>query len=126
MLKLISMMKRRPGMSQDEFKQYYENRHVPFVRSIAPHYAKTCRNFVLPATRSLLDHLESAPPNPPFDVITEVWFEDASQYERFVAACADPEIAAQISEDEEKLFDRNAGYVFLVDECVSDYYGSAH
>ncbi len=36
MFKLIIMARRKPGMSMDEFRDYYEKHHSVLVRKITP------------------------------------------------------------------------------------------
>jgi len=83
MFKLMITMKRKKGMSHDEFQQYYNERHLTFVQRIIPPSkpgAKPAtlhrRNFVR-ADDPLVSLIGDgrADVNPPFDVITEVVYE---------------------------------------------------
>jgi len=109
MYKCIALLKRKAGMSREEFIDYYETRHAPLIRSLLPQIREYRRNFI-----DFSD--ESFGQAPDFDVITELWFDDREAYESFRANSADPEIFRRIAEDEENVFDRSATRLFVVDE----------
>lgn len=112
MFKCIAMLKKKSGLSRDEFIEYYENKHSVLIRSLLPGIADYRRNFV---DRNGAFVVPGAPPLD-FDVITELWFADRETYGAFVAKAQEPDIARQIAEDEENLFDRSATRMFVVDE----------
>lgn len=110
MLKVVALMKRKAGLSRAELIDYYENRHVPLIRSLVPEIRDYRRSYV--------DTSVSVPfaAVPDFDVITEIWFDDQASYDRFLERCADPDIARRVAEDEENVFDRSATRLFAVEE----------
>lgn len=113
MIKLITLLKRRPGMSREDFIAYYETNHARIgekvLRGAAVHYV-----------RRYLQPLGPEAPEPPFDVVMEIWFPDRETLDRRMGALvSDPVIAAEIAEDEEKLFDRSSIVSFIADEHVS-------
>ena len=63
---------------------------------------------------------DTQPPAPGFDVITTLVFENRAAYETAFAALKRPEIAARISADEERLFDRGNITAYIVDDYASD------
>jgi hypothetical protein len=53
---------------------------------------------------------------PDFDVVTEIWFKDRKAYEEMVAIVSQPDIAKQIADDEENVFDRSKTRLFVGEE----------
>jgi len=103
MFKTVCLLKRRPGMSFEDFKDYYETHHRKIGEKVLPHGVRYMRRYM------------EAVPNPvtgesaelEYDVLTEMWFDDQDAYDVAMAALSEPAIAAEIIEDEEKLFDRS-------------------
>ncbi|WP_176594053.1 nuclear transport factor 2 family protein [Sphingobium sp. EM0848] len=112
MFKCIALLKRKSGLSQEAFVHYYETRHAPLIRRLLPGIADYRRNYV--DLEGAFASPDAAPLD--FDVITEIRFADRTAYDRFVAKSAEPDIARQIAEDEENLFERQATRMFVVDE----------
>ncbi|WP_150294158.1 nuclear transport factor 2 family protein [Sphingobium estronivorans] len=112
MFKCIALLRRRPDLSSEAFVDYYENRHAVLIRRLLPDIADYRRNYV---DREGAYIFPGAAPMD-FDVVTELRFADRAAYDRFAAMAAEPDIARQIAEDEENLFDRNATRMFVVEE----------
>lgn len=107
MIKSIVMMKRKEGISHEEFKRYYEEQHAPLGLKYFP-FARYVRNYICPTP---------AMPDPPFDVITEFWFRE-EDHARAMAFNASPE--AQIfREDENRFMDVSKTVAYLVEERES-------
>jgi hypothetical protein len=117
-LKSILLLKRKQGLTREEFLQYYERRHVPLVRTLLPSIARYTRNYLdltpVASGGTVGAELPGQPPD--FDVITELWFEGPAQYEEFLNALADPEVARRLREDEESFLDRTTMRMFSVSE----------
>ena len=112
MFKCMALLRRKDGLSRDAFVDYYETRHAPLIRRLLPGIVEYRRNYI---------DIEGAflfPGAAPIDfhVITELWFADRAAYEAFVARAAEPEVARQIAEDEENIFDRSATRMMTVEE----------
>lgn len=110
MLKTIALLKRKNGVSHEEFVEYYETKHSVLIRKLLPNIIDYRRNFVEHETA----FVNSTPMD--FDVVTEIFFADRTAYTEFLATAAKPEIAIAIAEDEENLFDRSATRMFVVEE----------
>jgi len=109
---LLSIFRRREGMSHDEFVDYYENFHAKIGEKVLPGYAtRYVRRFTTPFGREADEH--------DADVVMEIDFPDQNTMEQFFASVQDPEIAAMIAEDEDKLFHRPEMRVYLLDERES-------
>ena len=114
MIKTVTMLKRRPGMSVEEFRAYYESRH----RLIGEKYlkgnaVKYQRRFLTPAGRA------DAPIDAEYDVLLEIWYADREAYRRTMTVLTAPDAAKEIADDEARLFDdKRASYV-VDEECQS-------
>lgn len=115
MPKLICHFKAKPGLSLDEFRDYYENNHVPLIGRLLPSMADYRRSYVLPSDALFSGHVSNAPPSPDFDVVTECWYNDP-EWDLMLKKLEDPEIGRQIADDEAKFMDREAMVMFVVDE----------
>lgn len=105
MIKLMFLMKRRQGMSRAEFREYYENRHAPFMLGVVGKPAEYRRNYTV-------DPAESE-----YDAITEIVYTDAADLAAAQAAMAHPDNADRIREDEARFVDPASVRAFVVD-CV--------
>lgn len=110
MLKTITLLKRRPGMSVEDFRNYYESRHVLLgVKYTQPEALRYTRRYLSTPGDSEADA-------PCFDVAMELWFADRESLDRVLARLQQPAIAAEIAADEEMLFDRQQTRFLVVDE----------
>jgi hypothetical protein len=118
MMKVLLLLKRRPGLSLAEFIERYETVHVPLAEKHATTMRHYERRYLHPGSHVLFGDVVA---EPEYDVITELWYDD-------VAAFTDqqddlrrrPEQVAAIIEDEEKLFDRAKSRLVFVEDHVSD------
>ena len=110
MLKVFAYLKKRDDISTEEFRDYYENHHVPLVLSFAPMPKVYKRNYLIRGD----DHnLED--PSIDFDVVTELVWDDRSGSEEWRAKLGREEIG----NDEEKFIDRPRTRAYIVEEGVS-------
>jgi uncharacterized protein (TIGR02118 family) len=116
MLKVVVLLKRKPGMSREDFVRYYESRHAVLATELVPgllDYRRTYVSGERPAFGAAPDSLD-------FDVITTLVFADRAAYEHAFHTLQRPEIARRIADDEEQLFDRSCIRSYLAEEYVSD------
>ena len=116
MIKMVALMSRRPGMSRDDFIDYYETKHVPLILRYVTQVADYRRSYVLPSEAISLSEKSPEGAMPPFDVITEGWFKDRHAFDAMRASLAEPEAAARVAADEANFLDRGRMMAFLVDE----------
>ena len=91
MKKMIAVLKRKPGMTFEEFTTYYDTRHVPLVKGLmGDNLVHYIRNFVDSdspfAVGVKLD----------FDCVTEFHFVDDAAFERAVKAVEHPDNAPKV------------------------------
>ena len=110
---VITLLKRRAGMSKADFIAYYESQHRLIGEKVLRGYAtRYIRRFLHPADG--VDTHEDP------DVVMEIDFPDAATRDACFAAMADPALMAEIAADEEQLFDRSRIRTFAVEERGSD------
>jgi EthD domain len=102
MIKIIMLIKKRPDFTREEFMDYYDNKHVPFLHSILTKGAALHRrNFVIPTHQDIAagNNLDQDK-NTDYDVICEVFYEDLETAESVMKDFEDPEIRRMVEEDE--------------------------
>jgi hypothetical protein len=116
MIKLVMPMKRRPGMTIPEFREYYESRHrligEKYLKGYASRYMRRFTNPTVDRDGVLRD--------PEYDVFLEIWYPDQATMAACSQALGTPEARLEIRTDEEQLFDMRFMRSYLVDECESD------
>jgi len=119
MIKQVDLFSKKPGMSAEDFKNHYENRHVPLLMGLIPRFAQYRRNFIIPGATVEGAHIADTPPPPKFDVITEVWFDDQATFEKLIDDLKNPAVGDPIAKDEENFFDRSKMVIFAMEEYKS-------
>ena len=113
--KILLFMKRRPGMTLEAFQDYYENHHVPLCEKYTSGVSRYLRRFLTPHPNPETGAAEELP----FDVITELWFEDEATFRGTVKYLATSIMPDEVVEDEKRLFDRARTRMATVVECES-------
>lgn len=116
MFKVIILIKRKPGMSMEDFIAYYETSHAPLAVSKVPNLKRYVRHFLRPYGNDVY----AADAEPTYDVATEIWFDDEADFQKGMAYLTEPETAAIIGADEEKLFDKSSIRFMIVEDHESD------
>jgi len=109
MVKAIALLKRKPGLSPEEFRKHYEEIHAPLAKKLFPFIRKYVRHYVTAAP------FASTGKEPKFDCITEEWFDDMEAFQSMMDIYAG-ETGRPIREDEKELFDMTRlEYLFVED-----------
>lgn len=109
-----SLFKRKPGMSHEEFKRYYEEKHVLIgYRYITYNATRYARKFLRPLRDPFSDAGKAAPADTPYDVFMELNFESQAGRQRAVGALTADDIAV-IAADEARFMDRSDRVAFEV------------
>ena len=115
--KILLFMKRKPGMTMEAFRDYYENHHVPLALSHGGGLDHYVRRYLTP-----LPHAESGTCEElPYDVVTELGFEDEGVFKATVEYLSTTVMAPEVVADEENLFHRPTMRMALVTECETDF-----
>lgn len=122
MFKVVFLLKRRPGMTVQEFKDYYENHHAKIGEEHLGGGAavKYIRRYFEPITEGPRGTVPDTGQEPEFDGIMEMWFRDKAQYDSAMTRFSEPWLTKLVTEDEEKLFDRSKLRMYIVDEHESN------
>jgi hypothetical protein len=96
MIKHFFLISKKPEISAEEFRAYYEAHHVPLIKRLLPMFAHYQRHY-LDRSESRMD---AAQPDPGFDVITEIHFATQADYDAFLQTVSDPAVLAEIRADE--------------------------
>ncbi|MBB4857699.1 uncharacterized protein (TIGR02118 family) [Novosphingobium chloroacetimidivorans] len=114
--KILLPMKRKPGMSVEAFREYYENHHAPLAAQSSGMLARYVRRYL-----DAHPHPETGEPGElPYDVITELWFDDEATFRQTLAYLTSSPMPAEIVADEEQLFDRASFRILTVVEHDTD------
>ncbi|RLC96922.1 MAG: EthD family reductase [Chloroflexi bacterium] len=113
MVKEMVLVKRKPGLSREEFIRQYEEVMAPLMLKHCPGIKKYARNYV----RTKL----MAPPGMEeleFDCITEVWYESKEAFKAF-AEFAMSDQGKVIFDTEETFMDTSKTIAVLMEEKVT-------
>ena len=93
MIRLMTLLKRKEGMSKADFTAYYESHHRVIGEKVLAGYAtRYVRHHLHPLDGETLDQ------DP--DVILEIEFPDQAAMDAFFASASQPAIAAEIAPSE--------------------------
>lgn len=118
---IIMLIKRKPGLTLQEFKDYYESRHASLALKLAPQIAECTRNRATTSCRAnRIGRLILADVNKDvdaaFDVVTDITFRTEADDQKMVNTLADPKMGKLLADDEEKFVDRSAIVMYFVEE----------
>lgn len=118
-MKMIILFRRKAELTAEQFRDHYEYRHAPLALQLFPYMKEYRRNYIRHDVTHRRAQPESTDIKLDYDVITEVVFENHSDYERMVHDMTNPTIRDQVVTDERRFLDRSATVVFLVEESAS-------
>ncbi len=115
MIKLITLLHRKPGMTREQFIERYENGHREIgEKCLSGHAVRYVRRYTRAVASEVLSDADL-----PADVVMEIWFPDQQTFDDAMVRLSTPEAQAEIVADEEQLFDRERMVSFVVDEYES-------
>jgi hypothetical protein len=115
MFKIMAFLTKSEDIETRAFIEYYENHHVPLIRSLAPTPIGYKRSYLVRG-----DDLNVEGGAIGFDVVTELVFPDRAAYLAWGRALSDSTAGRPIiSEDESKFLDRSRTEAYVVEEHVS-------
>jgi hypothetical protein len=117
-VKMVFMLKRKPGMSRAEFIQYYESHHRPLGEKYVPNAVRYVRRYLEPVPGPW------STPADEFDVLTELWFANQQEADKAMKHLSEPAIHEEIEQDEIRLFDRPRSRVYIITETESTMSGA--
>ena len=114
--KILLLMKRKPGMSMEEFRDYYENRHVPLAMKHPSAATRYVRRYLQPQRHAETGSNEELP----YDVISELWFDNEADWRSTLDYLTQNVMPDEIVADERNLFDRTTMRIATVIEEETD------
>ncbi|NLR72016.1 EthD domain-containing protein [Novosphingobium sp. ERN07] len=109
---VLTLLKRREGMTKADFIAYYESRHRLIGEKVLSGWAtRYVRRHLHPLDGQTLDH--------DYDVVLEIDFPDQQTCDACFAAMASPAVMNEIVADEERLFDRTRMRTYRIEEHAS-------
>ncbi len=125
-VKLLAFLTRKNGLSPEEFRDLYENRHSRIGMGIFGHLWKEYRRNYLGTANTFAkayddgNKAHDANMDAPFDVITEFIFESWDELEEQNRLAQLPQNSALLAEDEETLFERDKCYTSVCEVLEED------
>jgi len=114
--KIVLLMKRKPGMSVEDFRSYYETSHAPMAEPYSQGVKRYIRRYLNPQ-----NHPETGPGGElPYDVITELWFDDEAIFKATLGYVTTAIMPDNVIADELNLFDRASFKIATYSEYESD------
>jgi uncharacterized protein (TIGR02118 family) len=110
MVKVIILLKKKPGFTDEEFVEYWHKKHGPLAVKTLPGVVKYVQN-----------HLIKLPGvNYEADGIAELWFDDMEAFQKFMK-WRETDEAMELREDEARYLDRSKLVRFIVEEHEMKY-----
>ena len=110
MFKVLAFLTKREGIEKQAFINYYENKHVPLICSLAPIPIVYKRRYVLEKLTNEGGAID-------FDVVTELGFPDRPAYLAWMAQLSSS--GEQVAADEAKFLDRSRTRAYVIEEYVT-------
>ena len=114
MLKILAFLTKTEGMRMQDFIDYYENKHVPLICSLAPTPIVYKRRYLVRG-----EELTKRGGAADFDVMTELGFPDRAAFLASMAQLTGPGVGEQVAADEAKFLDRSRTKAYVVEEHVT-------
>jgi hypothetical protein len=119
MFKQICFFRKRPDMTLEEFKEYYENQHSQLGKRIGksaiPNAVRYVRRYLTPLMNPVTGEIH----DPGYDCVMEIWWNSREDFENSQRIIRDPARLPHTLEDEKKLFASHANPVCSVEEYDS-------
>ncbi len=116
MLKQVCLLKRRPGMTRQEFIDYYENRHSKIGEPHLGLCRRYVRRYIVPEKNPMTKEIVE----PPYDVVMELWWDSRADFEATMKKFGEGDLFQRILEDEKHIFASHDNPVTTVEEYDSD------
>jgi len=115
MFKQVSMMKRHPSLTMDQFIELYEGRHAKFGEVLFAKAARLVRRYVQPQKNPLTGEVKELD----FDVIMEIWWHSQEDFVAAMQALPKSPLLGAVQESGATLFASHDNPAFTVVEYDS-------
>ena len=86
MFKAVVLLKRKAGMTFEDFVNYYESTHAKLGERVVPTAERYIRRYLTPYPTPEPEQGQE----PDYDAITEIWFKDRATFEAAMSSLDDP------------------------------------
>lgn len=107
MLKLIALISRKSGLTDEEFYKYWKEKHGPLAAKTIPGLRKYIQNHLVRLPGIKYDG----------DGFVELWFDNLEAYEKFLT-WRQSDGAKVLLDDEDKFMDRSKLVRYVVEEHI--------
>jgi uncharacterized protein (TIGR02118 family) len=107
MIKSIALAYRRPGMTEQEFRDYWKNVHAPLAKKVIPGMRKYVQNYIIKTPGR-----EDEP-----DGIVEMWWDDIEAFRNF-GKWVQTDAGKALRDDGDKFSDMTKSRLWLAEEYI--------
>lgn len=107
MIKSISLAKRKPGLTHEEYSRYWLEKHGPLAAKMIPGMRRYVQNHLIEIPGLKYD----------IDGIVEMWWDDVEAYQKYWAWRQTPE-AKILQDDVNKFTDQSSRVRYIVEEHI--------
>ena len=121
MITMMCLIKRKPDVTPEQFRDIYETSHVMLVKKHAGHAIQDYRRNYVASPNLMAAETEaegSAGAGTPFDAITTLLFKDQADCDEFFRALGKPDIAKTMVENEHRFIARSEMHLYFTDEVT--------
>ncbi len=119
MFKQVSMMKRHPSLTMEQFIELYESRHAKFGEVLFANASHYVRRYVKPQKNPLTGETKELD----FDVIMEIWWKNEAEFAEAMKALVTSDLLPAIGDSGKTLFASHDNPAFSVVEYVTELRG---
>jgi hypothetical protein len=113
MFKFLNFLVRKPGLTPEQFRDYYDKNHVPLAFKTFPQILEHRRNY--PADNGTLF---PAGVHQPWDAIVEIYLDSREGFDAMMAFLSDADKSREIVTDGDQFLDGPRCGMMIVDEVV--------
>jgi len=107
MVKICSILRRKPGLTPEEFLRYWKEKHAPLASKVIPGLRKYVQNHPIKIPGFEFE----------IDGIAEIWWDDIEAFQNYLT-WRQTQGAKVLIEDENKFIDKGGIQRFLAVEYV--------
>ena len=119
LFKQVCFFKKRPDLTLEQFKDYYENGHSKLAKRIGAPFLPGAVRYVRRYITVEKNPITSEVINPGYDCVMEIWWNNREDFDQAMLGVHDPKFLQQRMDDEKRLFASHSNPVVSVVEYDS-------